>query len=135
MTLKPGTKLGRYEIRSKIGEGGMGEVYLALDSELDRTVAIKILPEALASDKQPTVSPDSKPVAYFYRDENSPWRIAVSPFEGGEPLKTFDLPTTFDPPLHWTTDGRAVAYVDTRGGVSNLVAQPLDGGAVKQLTD
>src|SRR5881396_2193045 len=51
-TLATGTKLGRYEIRSKIGEGGMGEVYLALDTELDRTVAIKILPEALASDQQ-----------------------------------------------------------------------------------
>src|SRR5438128_9114801 len=52
MSLTPGTTLGRYEIRSKIGEGGMGEVYLALDTELDRTVAIKILPEALASDQQ-----------------------------------------------------------------------------------
>src|SRR5262249_2864898 len=47
-----GTKLGRYEIRSKIGEGGMGQVYLAQDTELDRTVAIKILPESLASDQQ-----------------------------------------------------------------------------------
>src|SRR5947207_12916420 len=52
MTLIAGTKLGRYEIRSKIGEGGMGEVYLARDLELDRTVAIKILPETLASDQQ-----------------------------------------------------------------------------------
>jgi eukaryotic-like serine/threonine-protein kinase len=52
VTLTAGTKLGRYEIRSKIGEGGMGEVYLALDTELDRTVAIKILPAALASDPQ-----------------------------------------------------------------------------------
>ncbi len=52
MTLAAGTTLGRYEIRSKIGEGGMGEVYLALDTELDRTVAIKILPESLAADQQ-----------------------------------------------------------------------------------
>src|SRR6266567_7242646 len=52
MTIAAGTKLGRYEIRSKIGAGGMGEVYLALDTELDRTVAIKILPENLASDQQ-----------------------------------------------------------------------------------
>jgi serine/threonine-protein kinase len=52
MALTTGTRLGRYEIRAKIGEGGMGEVYLALDTELDRTVAIKILPEALASDQQ-----------------------------------------------------------------------------------
>src|SRR5438445_4164351 len=52
MTLTPGTRLGRYEIRSKIGAGGMGEVYLAQDTELERTVAIKILPEALASNQQ-----------------------------------------------------------------------------------
>src|SRR5712692_2017299 len=51
MSFVAGTKLGRYEIRSKIGEGGMGEVYLALDTELGRTVAIKILPEALASNQ------------------------------------------------------------------------------------
>lgn len=52
MSLKAGTKLGRYEIRSQLGVGGMGEVYLALDSELNRTVALKILPEHLASNEQ-----------------------------------------------------------------------------------
>ncbi len=52
MSLTAGTKIGRYEIREKVGAGGMGEVYLALDTELDRTVAIKILPEVLASDQQ-----------------------------------------------------------------------------------
>jgi serine/threonine protein kinase/tetratricopeptide (TPR) repeat protein len=50
--MEPGTKLGHYEIRAKIGAGGMGEVYLAVDTELDRTVAIKILPAALAADAQ-----------------------------------------------------------------------------------
>jgi serine/threonine protein kinase/tetratricopeptide (TPR) repeat protein len=52
VTLLTGTKLGRYEIRSKIGEGGMGEVYLAQDTELDRKVALKFLPEDLASDAE-----------------------------------------------------------------------------------
>ncbi len=51
-TLTPGTRLGRYEVRSKIGAGGMGEVYLAQDLELDRTVAVKLLTETLASDQQ-----------------------------------------------------------------------------------
>jgi serine/threonine protein kinase/Tol biopolymer transport system component len=83
----------------------------------------------------PTISPDGKLVAYLFRpDDNAPWRIAAAPVEGGEPLKTFDVPgaTTY---LRWTPDGRALAFIDTRNGVSNIFAQPLDGGAPKQLTD
>jgi Tol biopolymer transport system component len=83
----------------------------------------------------PTISPDGKLVAYFSVEPNSPLRIAVAPLAGGEPIKTFDLTTTGRHPLHWTSDGRAVAYVETHNGVSNIVAQPLDGGAVKPLTD
>src|SRR5438105_7004556 len=51
MTLAAGTRLGRYEIRAKIGKGGMGEVYLAQDIELDRKVALKILPAEVASQR------------------------------------------------------------------------------------
>ena len=48
MALTSGTKLGPYEIQSPLGAGGMGEVYRARDTRLDRTVAIKVLPQHLA---------------------------------------------------------------------------------------
>ncbi|HEX8797566.1 MAG TPA: serine/threonine-protein kinase, partial [Terriglobales bacterium] len=50
MPLAPGTKLGPYEIVSSLGVGGMGEVYRAKDTRLDRTVAIKILPAHFSND-------------------------------------------------------------------------------------
>jgi eukaryotic-like serine/threonine-protein kinase len=52
MALTSGTKLGPYEIQSPLGAGGMGEVYRAKDTRLDRTVAIKILPTHLSADPE-----------------------------------------------------------------------------------
>ena len=50
MRLTSGTRIGRYEIRSLLGVGGMGEVYLAHDPTLHRAVAIKLLPVQVAHD-------------------------------------------------------------------------------------
>jgi serine/threonine protein kinase len=50
VSLTPGTRLGPYEVTAQIGVGGMGEVYRATDTNLKRAVAIKVLPDALASE-------------------------------------------------------------------------------------
>src|ERR1700688_2795368 len=52
MTLIAGTNLGPYKIQSAVGAGGMGEVYRAHDSRLDRTVAIKVLPASFSADHE-----------------------------------------------------------------------------------
>ena len=48
MSLESGTSIGPYSVTAKIGQGGMGEVYRARDTTLDRDVAIKVLPEHVA---------------------------------------------------------------------------------------
>src|SRR5512135_3696322 len=50
--IEPGTRLGPYEVASKIGAGGMGEVWKGTDTRLERSVAIKVLPAELAADAQ-----------------------------------------------------------------------------------
>ena len=50
MSLNVGSQLGSYSVTAKIGEGGMGEVYRARDTKLDRDVALKVLPEAFTQD-------------------------------------------------------------------------------------
>ncbi len=50
MDFKTDTKLGRYEIRKKIGAGGMGEVFLATDTQLERNIALKVLPAEFCCD-------------------------------------------------------------------------------------
>ena len=57
MPLSPGTTLGSYQVSAKIGEGGMGEVYRARDTKLDRDVALKVLPQAFTDDPDRLAEP------------------------------------------------------------------------------
>jgi serine/threonine protein kinase len=95
--------------------------------------------------RYPQLSPDGRLLAYFLDDEqtNRP-KIAVIEFGSGAAVRKFDLPVTsqyslyeslFYRGFHWSPDGRAVVYINTLGGVSNLWSQPLDGSTPKQITD
>ncbi len=53
MALTEGTKIGPYEVIGLIGQGGMGEVWQARDTKLDRDVALKVLPEAFTAERLP----------------------------------------------------------------------------------
>ena len=86
----------------------------------------------------PQVSPDGKLIACDFLDdrEGEPrWRIGVLSVEGGAPVKVFDLPPQASHRIHWAHDGRALLYVETRDGVSNIWSQPLEGGKAVRLTD
>jgi serine/threonine protein kinase/Tol biopolymer transport system component len=84
------------------------------------------------------ISPDGKLVACTYRGDVGAnyYSLAVLSFDDGRLVKAFDIPpTTAIQNLRWTPDGRGIAYVETRAGVSNVWAQPTEGGAPRQLTD
>ena len=66
MALEVGSRLGHYDVTALIGEGGMGQVYEATDTKLNRQVALKILPEAFAADPP---DPDGLPV---YEEQSRP---------------------------------------------------------------
>ena len=88
----------------------------------------------------PVVSPDGKEVAYIYLDAVSRWKVGIMPLDGGEPVKSFDIPRLSIPNLswqrvRWTPDGRALTYIDNRDNVSNIWRQALDGSQPQQLTD
>jgi Tol biopolymer transport system component len=84
----------------------------------------------------PAISPDGKQIACFYfEDQNSPAKLAILPFQGGQADKTFPLAAQAGTNLSWNADGSAVVYVVTSGGVSNLWAQPVNGAQPKKLTD
>jgi len=86
---------------------------------------------------RPSISPDGKLIAAIFIDEHSTpkrYYASIIPFEGGKPSRQFDFPPSRMRYI-WTPDSRALIYIDTRAGVSNLWQQPIDGSAPKQITD
>lgn len=83
------------------------------------------------------LSPDGKQLACAFVDEQDrSFRLGILRLEGGAPIKVLDLHrSSLLEGLRWTPDGQALAYIDTRAGISNLWRLPLDGSPVKQITD
>ena len=108
--LPAGTRLGPYEIVSALGAGGMGEVYRARDTRLDRTVAVKILPAALAADSQ-------------FRERFDREARAISH------LMHPNVCTLFDVGEHpWTGSGPALQYLVMELLEGQTLAERLESG-------
>ena len=90
-------------------------------------------------DSYSPVSPDGRLVACVYLDESNgvkDWKIALAPFDGGPPIKLFDVrpaPLSFAP-FQWTDDGKNLAYLDRKAGISNVLLLNIQSGETKQMT-
>ena len=83
----------------------------------------------------PAVSPDGKWIAcWYFSGQDQPAQLAIIPFAGGQPSKVFTLPATSGGNIHWTPDGRSVAFLIRGDGAVNVWTQPVAGGPPKQVT-
>jgi serine/threonine protein kinase len=84
----------------------------------------------------PVISRDGKQVAYIIREKGEPLRLGISSIDGGQPLKTFELPETakIEAGIAWNKAGNGVLFVNTLGTTSNIWTQPIDGGKASPLT-
>ena len=123
MALASGTRLGPYEIAAQIGVGGMGEVYRATDTKLDRDVAIKVLPESLAGD------PDR--IARFQREAktlaalNHPNIAAIYGLEETEGIKALVMELVEGPTLA-DRIARGAIPVDEALPIAKQIAEALE---------
>jgi eukaryotic-like serine/threonine-protein kinase len=123
----------RWVIHQHVGDGGFFTLWkISIDGgQRERlTTGLKV---------RPVISPDGKWIACWQKDQapNAPWRIALVPFEGGEPQKLLDVrqgSAIGYSVVRWSRDGRSIIYIDERDGVTNLMSQPADGGPPTPLT-
>ncbi len=85
----------------------------------------------------PSISPDGKQIAFDDAADHHN-KLGVIPFAGGQPIKIFDYSASSVPGypiIRWSQDGRELTYIRDQGEVSNIWAQPVEGGLLKQVTD
>ena len=107
MSLSPGTRLGVYDVTAQIGQGGMGEVYRARDTKLNRDVALKVLPDAFASD------PDR--LARFQREAQ-----VLASLSHPNIAQIHGLSSRPPSPTTWISEGLQKCSPPSRTGVSRL---------------
>ena len=141
MPLTPGTTVGPYQVTAKIGQGGMGEVYRARDTRLDRTVAIKVLPEDVASD--PDLKQRFEREAKTISSLNHPHICPRSPFQSrNEPEAAARESRLTGDRISGSKQGRARAAVSRRtltdiifhGGDEGLWARSISTPATRSST-
>jgi dipeptidyl aminopeptidase/acylaminoacyl peptidase len=146
VTLIRGTRLGPYEVVALLGAGGMGEVYRARDTKLNRSVALKILPDAFVNDpslRHSTIRPSRRFTGSRNRTASRSPDSRFVAFEAGGKLKKIDVAsgqaqTLCDVPLNvlggsWNGDG-VIIFGSNTGGVMRVSeaggeAVPVTGSA------
>ncbi|MFZ0063998.1 MAG: protein kinase, partial [Pyrinomonadaceae bacterium] len=90
---------------------------------------------------RPAVSPDGRHLGFWHNDgqTNARWKLGLFSLESGTLLKTLEVGPTvqvnWNSMVRWSGDGRSLTYVDNHAGIENVWAQPIDGGAAKQITN
>ena len=125
MPLSSGTKLGPYEVLAPIGKGGMGEVYKAKDTRLDRTVAIKVLPAEFAFDRERLARFERE--AKLLASLNHPNIASVHGFEESDGVKALVLELVEGPTLAERIS-RGPIPVDEAVAIAKQIAEALEAG-------
>jgi Tol biopolymer transport system component len=132
---------GNYDIAPTFTPDGRFVVYTSVIDEnqtLWRIPAAGGTPLRITSfhTRTAAVSPDGRLLAAAYWDgrPESTWKLAVLPFEGGQPRQLFALPPTASLSVRWTPDGAGLSYSDSREGIANIWVQPL-GGPPRRVTE
>ena len=125
MPISPGTRLGPYEITAPIGKGGMGEVYRARDTKLEREVAIKILPEEFAKDKERLARFDRE--AKLLASLNHPNIASIYGLEESDGVKALVLELVEGPTLAERIQEGPISVEETLT-IAKQIAEALEAG-------
>jgi len=125
MPLEAGQKLGPYEVLAPIGKGGMGEVYRARDTKLDRDVAVKVLPDEFAQDEERLARFERE--AKLLASLNHPNIASIHGFEDSEGVKALVLELVEGPTLAERIERGPIA-VDEAIAIANQIAEALEAG-------